>query len=91
MRGGFTEVRSLPQEWVVQADTGWMPLSQRGRAGEGDEVDPDVVNRLFGSAHSLRALAGLFGFDPIRRPAHQHEEMLRQAENLRREVRRFRI
>ena len=41
-----------------------------------DEVDPDVVNRLFRSAHSLKALAGLFGFDPIRRLAHQLEEIL---------------
>ena len=27
----------------------------------GDEVDPDVINRLFRSAHSLKGLAGLFG------------------------------
>jgi len=38
-----------------------------------DEVDPDVVNRLYRSAHSLEALAGVFGFDLIRRLAHQLE------------------
>jgi chemotaxis protein histidine kinase CheA len=39
-----------------------------------DEVDPDVVSRLSRSAHSLKALAGFFGFDPIRRRAHPLEE-----------------
>ncbi len=42
----------------------------------GDEVDPDGVNRLFRSAHSLKALAGLFEFDPIRYLAHQLEDLL---------------
>jgi len=41
-----------------------------------DEVDPDLVNRLFRSAHSLKALAGMFRFDPIQDLAHQLEEIL---------------
>jgi two-component system chemotaxis sensor kinase CheA len=42
----------------------------------GDNVDPEVVNRLFRSAHSLKGLAGLFGFDPIQDLAHRVEDIL---------------
>ena len=42
----------------------------------GTEVDPDLVNRLFRSAHSLKGLAGLFGFEPIRDLAHHLEDVL---------------
>ena len=45
------------------------------RAGS-EEVEPDVVNRLFRSAHSLKALAGLFGFDSVRTLANQQEDVL---------------
>jgi two-component system chemotaxis sensor kinase CheA len=41
-----------------------------------DEVDPDLVNRIFRSAHSLKALAGMFGFDPIQELAHRLEDIL---------------
>ena len=41
-----------------------------------DDVDPDLVNRLFRSAHSLKALAGMFRFDPIQDLAHQLERAL---------------
>jgi len=46
---------------------------QRAEAGE---VDPDLVNRLFRSAHSLKALAGMFRFDPIEDLAHRLEDIL---------------
>jgi two-component system chemotaxis sensor kinase CheA len=78
-RSGRT--RKSDQEFVSEAEE----IVERMRGGladledqraAGDEVDPDVVNRLFRSAHSLKALAGLFGFDPIRRLAHQLEEIL---------------
>src|SRR5262245_45205958 len=42
----------------------------------GDDVDPDVVNRLFRAAHSLKGLAGLFGFDPIKDLALRVEDIL---------------
>jgi two-component system chemotaxis sensor kinase CheA len=42
----------------------------------GQDVDPEVVNRLFRSAHSLKGLAGLFGFDPIQVLAHRVEDVL---------------
>jgi two-component system chemotaxis sensor kinase CheA len=38
-------------------------LSDAAQAGA--ETDPDLVNRLFRSAHSLKALAGMFRFGPI--------------------------
>ncbi len=44
-------------------------------AGKG-EVPPELVNGLFRSAHSLKGLAGLFGFDPIRVLAHRLEDLL---------------
>jgi two-component system chemotaxis sensor kinase CheA len=78
-RSGRT--RKSDQEFVSEAEE----IVERMRGGladlederaASDEVDPDVVNRLFRSAHSLKALAGLFGFDPIRRLAHQLEEIL---------------
>jgi two-component system chemotaxis sensor kinase CheA len=34
------------------------------------------VNRLFRSAHSLKALAGMFGFDPIHQLSHRLEDIL---------------
>jgi two-component system chemotaxis sensor kinase CheA len=42
----------------------------------GTEVDPDLVNRLFRSAHSLKGLAGLFGFEPVHELAHHLEDVL---------------
>ena len=46
---------------------------QRGRS---NDVDPELVNRLFRSAHSLKALAGMFGFDPIHQLSHRLEDIL---------------
>jgi len=40
------------------------------------EVDPDLVNRLFRSAHSLKGLAGMFGFDGMSQLAHHLEDVL---------------
>ncbi|MGI9590262.1 MAG: Hpt domain-containing protein, partial [Myxococcota bacterium] len=42
----------------------------------GDEVDPELVNRLFRSAHSLKGLAGLFGYEPVHDLAHHLEDVL---------------
>ena len=43
---------------------------------DGGEPDPEQVNRLFRSAHSLKALAGMFHFDPIQDLAHRLEDIL---------------
>jgi len=48
---------------------------QDQRAG-GGEVDPDLVNGIFRSAHSLKGLAGMFGFDGIGDLAHHLEDIL---------------
>jgi two-component system chemotaxis sensor kinase CheA len=42
----------------------------------GSETDPDRVNAVFRSAHSLKALAGMFGFAPIHDLAHRLEDIL---------------
>jgi two-component system chemotaxis sensor kinase CheA len=42
----------------------------------GRDYDPELVNRLFRSAHSLKALAGMFRFDPIQDLAHRLEDIL---------------
>ena len=44
--------------------------------GGPDEVDPDLVNRIFRSAHSLKGLAGMFGLDAIGELAHHLEDIL---------------
>ena len=49
-------------------------LSDAAQAGA--EIDPDLVNRLFRSAHSLKALAGMFRFEPIEELAHRVEDIL---------------
>lgn len=40
------------------------------------EVDPDLVNRIFRSAHSLKGLAGMFGLQPVAELAHHLEDVL---------------
>ncbi|HME70740.1 MAG TPA: chemotaxis protein CheA [Myxococcota bacterium] len=40
------------------------------------EADPDLVNRLFRSAHSLKGLAGMFGLDGMSQLAHHLEDVL---------------
>lgn len=42
----------------------------------GGEVEPDLVNRIFRSAHSLKGLAGMFGLDAIGDLAHRLEDIL---------------
>ena len=48
---------------------------QEQRHGPG-EVDPDLVNRIFRSAHSLKGLAGMFGLDAIGELSHRLEDIL---------------
>ncbi|MBN1959627.1 MAG: chemotaxis protein CheA [Deltaproteobacteria bacterium] len=42
----------------------------------GGEIDPERVNNLFRSAHSLKGISGMFGFDSISRLAHSLESVL---------------
>src|SRR5262245_30942750 len=49
-------------------------LGDQHHGGRGAE--PDLVNRLFRSAHSFKALAGMFRFDPLQDLAHRLEDVL---------------
>jgi two-component system chemotaxis sensor kinase CheA len=43
---------------------------------DGGNIDPDLVNSLFRSAHSLKGLAGMFGLDGLSELAHHLEDIL---------------
>jgi two-component system chemotaxis sensor kinase CheA len=46
------------------------------RRGAGTELDPELVNRLFRSAHSLKGLSGMFGLDGVSELSHHLEDVL---------------
>jgi two-component system chemotaxis sensor kinase CheA len=46
------------------------------RRAKGGDADPDLVNRLFRSAHSLKGLSGMFGLDGISELSHHLEDVL---------------
>lgn len=58
----------------MQADLG--DLADRREEDDADEPDPDLVNQIFRSAHSLKGVAGMFGADAIGRVAHRLEDIL---------------
>ncbi len=43
---------------------------------DGGEVNPDLINGMFRSAHSLKGLSGMFGLDAIAGLAHHFEDTL---------------
>lgn len=45
---------------------------------ESGEQDPDLVNAIFRGAHSIKGLAGMFGFDDLSQLAHRMESLLDQ-------------
>ncbi len=53
-----------------------LELMTLGDSAERGECDPDVVNSIFRSAHSLKGLAGMFGFSEISDLAHNLENLL---------------
>ena len=51
-------------------------LADLADARSGGRLDPDLANRLFRSAHSLKGLAGMFGFEGMSELAHHLEDVL---------------
>ena len=46
------------------------------RRAKGADADPELVNRLFRSAHSLKGLSGMFGLDGVSELSHHLEDVL---------------
>jgi two-component system chemotaxis sensor kinase CheA len=51
-------------------------LSDLADMAEGGELNPDLLNSIFRAAHSLKGLAGMFGFSDIAELSHNMENML---------------
>ena len=73
--------RKANQEFVSEAEEilermreDYADLDDQRAAGR--DVDPDLINRLFRSAHSLKALAGMFGLESIQELSHHLEDIL---------------
>lgn len=47
-----------------------------GDCAETGVCEPDLLNRIFRGAHSLKGLSGMFGFDDVARLAHHLESLL---------------
>jgi len=64
---GETEeiIESLNLDLVTLAD-----------AADSGDVDPDLINGIFRGAHSIKGLAGMFGFDDLSQLAHRMENLL---------------
>ena len=81
-RGGRSRSeRKANQEFVSEAEEilermreDYVDLDDQRSAG--GDVDPELINRLFRSAHSLKALAGMFGLESIQDLAHHLEDIL---------------
>jgi two-component system chemotaxis sensor kinase CheA len=80
-KGGMRGSNKADREFVSEAEEiletmrgGLADLSDR--LGAGAEADPELINAMFRAAHSLKALAGMFRFDPISTLAHRLEDVL---------------
>ncbi len=47
-----------------------------GDCAESGTCEPDLLNRIFRGAHSLKGLSGMFGFDDVSALSHQLENLL---------------
>ncbi len=68
-----TEFIAEAQEIVDALNRDLIAAEAESRLGE---VDPDRVNNLFRSAHSLKGISGMFGLDAVSRLAHALESVL---------------
>ncbi|MFO7983055.1 MAG: chemotaxis protein CheA [Desulfuromonadales bacterium] len=53
-----------------------LELVELGERADSGESDPDLLNSIFRGAHSIKGLAGMFGFDDISELSHQMESLL---------------
>ncbi len=53
-----------------------LDLVQLGEGIDTGEAEPELLNGIFRGAHSLKGLAGMFGFDDISELAHRLENLL---------------
>jgi two-component system chemotaxis sensor kinase CheA len=61
------------EEIVEQLSTELDDLSDMAECGE---INPEVLNSIFRGAHSLKGLAGMFGFSDVAELAHNMENLL---------------
>jgi two-component system, chemotaxis family, sensor kinase CheA len=80
-KGGMRGSNKADREFVSEAEE-ILETMRGGLAdlsdclGAGAEADPELINAMFRAAHSLKALAGMFRFDPISTLAHRLEDVL---------------
>jgi len=78
---GNAKRRKEQREFVSEAEEILERMAEdlsdlQDQRGGDREVDPDLVNRIFRSAHSLKGLAGMFGLEAIGELAHHLEDIL---------------
>ena len=75
MSVGNPEFVAEAQEIVEALNRDLIAVEQERRDGA-DEVDPDRINTLFRSAHSLKGISGMFGLEEMQTLAHEMENVL---------------
>jgi two-component system chemotaxis sensor kinase CheA len=55
-----------------------LDLVNLSQALERGDCDPDLINAIFRGAHSIKGLAGMFGFDDLSQLSHRMENLLDQ-------------
>ena len=75
MSVGNPEFVAEAQEIVEALNRDLIAVEQELRDGA-DEVDPDRINTLFRSAHSLKGISGMFGLEEMQTLAHEMENVL---------------
>jgi two-component system chemotaxis sensor kinase CheA len=67
------EFLSEAEDVIEKLNQDLLRLDASGREGS---VDPDLLNEIFRSAHSLKGLSGMFGFKELMSLSHDLENML---------------